>query len=83
MNERNKKLKQRVLSCKKILDGLNIKNARVDFAKKYPKYYSSNILTDTSDLKDRLNNLWYCKVFDEDFTKNLESFTKFKQTQYK
>ncbi|WP_439132387.1 hypothetical protein [Polaribacter sp.] len=77
MKERNKKLKKRVEFVKKELDSLQIKNPKHFFGLKNPEYLGDN------HKEERLKNLWYCRVFDEDFTKKMESFLTFKKTQYK
>jgi hypothetical protein len=67
-------LKRRVLDCRSILQKLGVKMPRHFFTLKYPEYNSD---------EDKLNNLWYGKIENDDFTNKLESFTKFKEVQYK
>lgn len=74
MKKINKNLKKRVEKVKEELKSLGFTNSKNDFSRKYSEY-----LTDTI----RLDNLWYCKVADEEFTSKLESFLTFKKTQYK
>lgn len=74
MRERNIKLKKRVEDSRLELKLLNIKYPRFYFAKKYKKYSGK-------EMEDKLNNLWYCKSFDECFTTELEAFVKFKKVQ--
>ena len=83
MKDRNKKLKLRVEKARERLDALNIKSQKHDFGLKYQEYLSDKDVHDRSSKRERLNNLWYCRVFDEDFTKKLEAFVLFKETQYK
>lgn len=77
MKDRNKKLKKRVESVKKELKSLQIKNPMHFFVLKNPEYVGDE------HREHRLKNLWYCKVFDEDFTKKIEAFLTFQKTQYK
>ena len=65
---------RRVLKCRKRLKLAGIKMPRHFFSLKYPEY---------KDDQDKLNNLWYGKVENDEFTKKLESFTTFKEIQYK
>ena len=50
-----------------------IKSAKYYFAQKYPQYSQDD---------DRLNNLWYSKSTDENFTKCLEAFVTYKKTEF-
>ena len=61
----------RVMKSRSKLAEIGVKSARYYFNRKFPEYRD-----------DKLNNLWYCKITDEDFTKKLESFTKYKQTEF-
>lgn len=62
----------RVMKCRDDLAEIGVKSARYYFNRKYPEYRD-----------DKLNNLWYCKIADKDFTKKLESFTRYKKTEFK
>ena len=72
------KLKTRVEQCREKLNKLEIKSARHYFIRKYPEYTPKN----KSD-EYRIENLWFGKSTDEDFTKKLESFTKYKELEFK
>jgi hypothetical protein len=69
-------LREKVSSSLKKLKDLKIKNARWDFIRKYPEYGKEEDVY-------RLENLWYGKSTDEDFTTKLESFVKYKETEFK
>lgn len=71
-------LRNRVEKCRDRLSELKIKSARFYFAKKYPEYEPKD---DTDQY--RLENLWFGKSTDLDFTKKLESFTKYKEVEFK
>lgn len=81
MKERNKKLKSRVENARKKLDKLDIPNLRNKFKKKYPEYYGGKTQEEIDAKENRLNNLWYCKAFDEDFTRKLEAFLEYLKAQ--
>jgi hypothetical protein len=66
-------IKQRVKTCRNEIKKLGVKAARFYFVLKYPEYNSQN----------RLDNLWFGKIEDEDFTIKLEAFTEFKKVQFK
>ena len=83
MTDRNTKLKKRVEAVRKELDDLGFKDQRNDFSLKYKEYVSNSSLKEKTSKKNRLTNLWYCKVFDESFTIKLEAFLTFKKTHYK
>lgn len=74
-------LDKRVETCRDKLNTLGVKSARFYFALKYPEYRPK----DKKDIqaKNRIDNLWYGKITDEDFTKKLEAFTTFKEVQFK
>lgn len=74
MRDRNKRLKKRVEASRSELKLLQVKSPRFHFANKYPKYSGK-------ENEDRLNNLWYGRAFDEDFTTELEAFVEFKKVQ--
>jgi hypothetical protein len=67
-------LNSRVLDCRIRLRSMGVKMPRHFFTLKYPEYRGDD---------DKLNNLWYGKIDDDDFTSKLESFTEFKKVQYK
>ena len=73
MKEDSKSLKKRVEKVKSKLSSLGFKNSKNDFNVKYPEFND----------EERLNNLWYCKVSDKEFTIKLEAFLTFKETYYK
>ena len=66
----------RVLKAKGELNKLGVKMPRYYFCLKYPEYKA----IDSKLLKDnhKLDNLWYGKITDEDFTVKLEAFVKYK-----
>jgi hypothetical protein len=74
-----KNLKKRVKACRNQMKEL--KALRFYFVLKYPQYAPKN--SEDTEAINRLDNLWYGKVLDEEFTEKLEAFTKFKLTQYK
>lgn len=74
MRDRNAKLKKRVQNSRAELNLLQVKSPRFYFAKKYKKYSGK-------EMEDRLNNLWYCRAYDEGFTTELEAFVEFKKVQ--
>lgn len=80
MHERNIKLKDRVDDCRKKLTELKVKRPLVKFARKYPRYVQGVTQEEKDKAKMRLRNLFYCKVFDEDFTKHLEVFVQITKT---
>ncbi len=49
------------------------KSAKYYFAQKYPQFSQDD---------DRLNNLWYGRSTDEDFTTCLEAFVTFKKVEF-
>ncbi len=72
-SEDSNELKRRVLACRGKLDAIGVKMPRHFFCKKYPEF---------KDDEDRLNNLWYIKTSNQDFTTKLESFTTFKEVEF-
>ncbi|QQV91454.1 hypothetical protein M1M25_gp023 [Tenacibaculum phage Gundel_1] len=80
MQDRNKKLKDRVINCREKLSNLEIKKPLVKFARKYPRYVKGSTSKEKEKSKTRLRNLFYCKAFDEDFTKHLEVFVEITKT---
>lgn len=66
----NNELKRRVLACRGKLEAIGVKMPRHFFCRKYPEF---------KDDEDRLNNLWYVKIADKDFTDKLAAFTTFKE----
>jgi len=70
-------LKERVKVCRDKLKELGVRNARYYFAKKYPEYAKDD------KAKTRLDNLFFCKISDEQFTKDLEAFTSYKEVEFK
>lgn len=52
------------------------KSAIYYFKKKYPSHDKDE------ESRTRLDNLWYTKISDEAFTKELEAFVKFKQVEF-
>ena len=83
MKDRNKKLKLRVEKVRNTFKSLGFNDQKKEFVMKYPEFVSHKNKEEESSKRERLNNLWYCRVFDEDFTKKLEAFVLFKETQYK
>lgn len=81
MRKRNEILKKRVEKCREELKSLGVKKQLYAFALKYPKYIGGNTKEEKEKSKFRLENLWYCRAFDETFTESLEAFVKFKETQ--
>lgn len=77
MQDRNKKLKDKVDHCREQLTKLEVKRPLVNFARKYPIYIQGKTNEEKLKSKTRLRNLYYCKSFDEDFTKHLEAFVQF------
>ena len=71
-----KELKLRVLKCRSDLKKIGVKKQMDKFALKYPEFYK-----DKKAIK-RLNNLWYNKITDENFTKKLELFVEYKKSEY-
>lgn len=82
MKDRNKKLKDRVEQCKKALAELGVKKPLDKFVRKFPKYSEGSTEEEKNKAKNRVRNLFYCKAFDEDFTKHLESFVEFTKSNY-
>ena len=77
--QRNKKkndLKRRVLSCRSSLIAIGVKRPMDKFAIKFPEFAKNERQI------TRLNNLWYNKITDDDFTKKLELFVEFKKNEY-
>ena len=72
MEKTDDTLKKRVKKCKGKLNELGVKSARHYFVRKYPKYNEKN-------RPMRLDNLWYGKVLDKEFTIKLESFVKYQK----
>jgi len=68
---KNEELKKRVMDCRSELAEIGVKSARYYFSLKYPEFNN-----------DKLDNLWYCKIEDQDFTEKLESFTTFKRVEF-
>lgn len=79
LKNRNKKLKNRVLESRKELKKLNVFKPIDKFARKFPSYVNGIDKKEKEKSINRLRNLFYCKVFDEDFTAHLESFVEFKK----
>ena len=74
---KNEELKLRVEKAKSRLIAVGAhKNAMHYFSLKYPKYATSK------ETKDRLTNLWYTKISDEQFTKEIESFATYKEVEF-
>lgn len=75
------KLAQRVENCREQLKTMEIKNPKHFFCLKYPEYKPK----DDSDKEsfNKIDNLYYGKITDEDFTVKLESFVTFNKTHYK
>ena len=65
-------LKERVLKAREELKEIGVKMPRYYFTLKFPKY---------SNEPDRLDNLYYVKIEEEQFTKELESFVQYKKTE--
>ena len=63
---------KRVKKCRDELKELGLPSPRYFFALKYKEYNNEN----------RLNNLYYGKIADADFTVKLEAFTRYKITEY-
>jgi hypothetical protein len=77
MKDNENTLFVRVLKAKEALKTIGVKMPRYYFSLKYPEYK-----TDDGDVqKDNheLNNLWYGKVMNEDFTIKLEAFVEYKK----
>ncbi len=76
MQERNKKLKNRVLKAREDLSNLDVKKPVDEFSVIYPEYIKGADSKEKIKAKTRLRNLFYCKTFDEDFTRKIELFVK-------
>jgi hypothetical protein len=72
-SENNSELKIRVLTCRSKLEKIGVKMPRHFFCKKYPEFIND---------ENRLNNLWYAKISNKDFTTKLEAFTTFKEVEF-
>lgn len=68
MRDRNRKLKIRVLAARKKMDDKGLGSQKKNFAMNFDSHGSHD--------SERLNNLFYCRAFDEDFTKDLEAFAE-------
>lgn len=71
-------LRERVGKCREKLSELGVKSARFYFTRKFPEYQEKDDIS-----KNRIENLWFGKSTDLDFTKKLESFTKYKEIEFK
>ena len=71
--ENSTELKRRVMICKSKLQHIGVIAPKQYFCLKYSTY---------KDDINRLDNLWYCKISDEQFVKDLEAFTTFKEVEF-
>ena len=69
----NSDLMKRVHASRSKLAYLGVKSARYYFCLKYTEY---------KDDQNRLDNLWYAKITEVEFTKKLEAFTTFKEVEF-
>ena len=71
-------LKDRVYKCRETLAKLGVKKGLDEFCKKYPE-----LIPKVNDIKaiQRLQNLWYGKLADTNFTIKLEAFVVFKEAE--
>lgn len=76
IKENSTELKRRVMVCRSKLQHIGVIGAKQGFCLKFPQYKSNN------ESLRRLDNLWYCKVSDEQFVKELESFVVFKEVEF-
>ena len=74
--ENSTELKRRVMTCKGKLQEIGVKSALHYFCLKYPIYKDEK---KKDNISERLRNLWYCKISDEQFVNDLEAFTVFKE----
>lgn len=77
--ENSTELKMKVLICKGKLQHIGVKSALHYFCLKYPKYKDEK---KRDNISERLRNLWYCRISDEQFVKDIEAFTVYKEVEF-
>ena len=67
------KLEYKVLKLKSKLKEIGVSQAKYYFSLKYPEYLKDS---------EELDNLWYGKISNEEFTEKLEAFVIYKQEEF-